>query len=376
MTPALKNPGPLSNLRIVELGGIGPGPFCGMLLGDLGADVIRIDRPDEAGKRSRHPVLHRNRRSIVLDLKDSDDLGKVLALVDSADALIEGFRPGVTERLGVGPDVCLESNPRLVYGRMTGWGQDGPLASEPGHDLNYIALSGVLGSMGPAADVPPVPLNLVGDMGGGGMLLALGITSALLAAKATGRGQVVDAAMIDGSAIQMALIHGLRARDRWVDERGVNVFDGGAPFYRNYSCADKRFVSVGCVEPQFYAVTLQVLGLDDDPLFAAQNDQSRWPEMTERLTQIFATRTRDEWDEAFDGRGACVAPVLSIAEAADHPHNATRGTFSTFEGDYVQPAPAPRFHGTPSAQPRPSPLIGAHTDEVLAELDQTASVLA
>jgi alpha-methylacyl-CoA racemase len=367
--------GPLAGLRVVELGGIGPGPFCGMLLADQGADVIRIDRAAEAGHPSAHPVLHRNRRSVALDLKDPADLDVALRIVDTADALIEGFRPGVTERLGLGPEVCLARNPRLVYGRMTGWGQDGPLAQQPGHDINYIGLAGALGAFGPAGEVPAIPLNLVGDMGGGGMLLALGITTALLRARISGAGQVVDAAMTDGTAIQLALVHGLLAQGRWSGERGANMFDGGAPYYRAYRCADGRFVAVGCVEPQFYAATLRVLGLTGDPLFAKQHDRDAWPAMSARLAALFGTRTRDEWDAAFDGQGACVTPVLTLTEAADHPHNVARGTFGIVGGTVgdsgtasIAPAAAPRYLGTPAAAPQPAPIVGAHTDEVLAEL--------
>ncbi|WP_370617702.1 CaiB/BaiF CoA transferase family protein [Mumia sp. Pv 4-285] len=360
--------GPLAGVRVIELGGIGPGPFCGMLLADQGAEVIRIDRPADAGQPSAHPVLHRNRRSITLDLKDPHDIEVAARLIDTADALIEGFRPGVTERLGLGPDACLARNARLVYGRMTGWGQDGPLAQEPGHDINYIAVAGALGAFGPADDVPAVPLNLVGDMGGGGMLLALGITTALYQARVSGLGQVVDAAMTDGTAVQLALVHGLRARGRWTDDRGTNLFDGGAPFYRAYRCSDDRFVAVGCVEPQFYAAMLRVLGLTEDPAFAKQHDREAWPEMARRLAGLFASRSRDAWAEAFEGQAACVSPVLSLTEAADHPHNQARGTFSPLEDGHVQPNPAPRFLGTPSDAPRAAPLVGADTERILAEL--------
>ncbi|MFE1909201.1 CaiB/BaiF CoA transferase family protein [Streptomyces gardneri] len=365
--------GPLAGIRVVELGGIGPGPFCGMILADMGADVIRVDRPAEHGTRPRLPVLHRNRRSVTVDLKSPAGVATVLRLIDSADALIEGFRPGVTERLGIGPDACLARNRRLVYGRMTGWGQDGPLAQEPGHDINYIALAGALNAIGPREGDPVVPLNLVGDMGGGGMLLALGIAAALLHARTTGQGQVVDAAMTDGTALQLALIHSLMAAGRWNDRRESNLFDGGAPFYRTYRTADDRHLAVGAYEPQFYANLLRVLGLTDDPLFAAQHDTGAWPKMCARFAELFATRTRDEWTREFAGSEACVSPVLDFTEAAAHPHNAGRGTYSTDAG-HLQPGPAPRFLGTPAGPPRSASLIGSHTDEVLAEagLDSAA----
>ncbi|RZK69462.1 MAG: CoA transferase [Rhodococcus sp. (in: high G+C Gram-positive bacteria)] len=374
--PTTAASGPLTGLRIVELGGIGPGPFCGMLLADQGADVIRIDRHTEVGNRTGHPVLHRNRRSVALDLKNPRDVETVLKIIDTADAVIEGFRPGVTERLGIGPDSCLARNPKLVYGRMTGWGQDGPLAQEPGHDINYIALTGALGAMGSDGDVPPVPLNLIGDMGGGGMLLALGMTTAMLRSRIDGRGQVVDAAMTDGTAVQLALIHGLLARDRWVDRRASNMFDGAAPFYRTYRCADGRFVAVGCVEPQFYAAMLRVLDLTDDLHFARQHDRDAWPTMAERLAQVFSTRPRTEWESMFDGQGACVSPVLTLTEAAAHPHNVSRGTFGTFGDGFVQPSPAPRYLGTPASAPTPAPYVGAHTREVLAEIGVDAGAAA
>ncbi|MFJ6805789.1 CaiB/BaiF CoA transferase family protein [Streptomyces anulatus] len=366
--------GPLSGIRVVELGGIGPGPFAGMLLADQGADVIRIDRPAEAGTTSKHPILHRGRRSVTLDLKDPSSVEAVLAVIDTADAFIEGFRPGVAERLGLGPDDCLARNPKLVYGRMTGWGQDGPLAQAPGHDINYIAVAGALGALGAADENPPVPLNLFGDMGGGGMLLALGITTALVSAQRTGRGQVVDAAMTDGTAVQLALIHGLLAVGRWEDARGVNLFDGGAPFYRTYRTSDGGHMAVGSVEPQFYAVLLDVLGLTGDPLFDKQHDRSNWPAMCVRLDEVFAGRTREEWTVTFDGTQSCVTPVYGLTEAATHPHNVARGTYYT-ENGLLQPAPAPRFQGTPAATPLPAPVVGTHTREVLAEAGLDASVI-
>ena len=360
--------GPLAGVRVLELGGIGPGPFCAMLLSDLGADVVRVDRPAEAGSATMHPVLHRGRRSLTVDLKDPSGAAIALRLAETVDALIEGFRPGVAERLGLGPAACLERNPRLVYGRMTGWGQDGPLAQEPGHDITYIAVAGALGAIGPPDGDPVVPLNLVGDMGGGGMLLALGVVVGLFHAAATGEGQVVDAAMTDGTALQLAGVHGLLSRGHWVDRRGVNLLDGAAPFYRAYRCSDGKHVAVGCLEPQFYERLLHVLDLVDEPLFAAQHDETRWPAMGSRLAEIFATRSRDEWAAVFDGQGACVAPVLSLLEAAVHPHNVARGTYVGDGERGVQPAPAPRFGATPTRMPVPAPSTGADTDDVLAEI--------
>jgi alpha-methylacyl-CoA racemase len=354
--------GPLAGVRVVELGGIGPGPFCGMVLGDLGAEVIRVDRPAEAGRPAPFPVLHRNRRSIAVDLKDPAGARAVLSIVDTSDALIEGFRPGVAERMGLGPQPCLERNPRLVYGRITGWGQDGPMGQDPGHDINYIGLTGALHGIGPAGGDPVVPVNLVGDFGGGGMLMAVGILSALVAARTSGRGQVVDAAMVDGSALLLAMTYGFLNQGIWIDERGVNLIDGGAPFYGVYRCSDGRYVAIGALEPQFYAALVRVLELADDPDFAAQHDRTRWPAMKRRLTDLFAGRSRDEWARVFEGQGACVTPVLSLTEAASHPHNVARGVYL----DGPVPAPAPRFGGTPWADPAPAPLVGADTREVLS----------
>jgi alpha-methylacyl-CoA racemase len=368
MTEDRVSTGPLADTRVIELGGIGPGPFCGMLLADLGADVIRVHLPADAGTETTHPVLHRGRRSLALDLKDPAGLAIALRLVETADVLIEGFRPGVTERLGLGPTTCLERNRRLVYGRMTGWGQEGPLAHEPGHDINYIALAGALGAIGQGDGDPVVPLNLVADMGGGGMLLALGIVAALLHARTTGEGQVIDAAMTDGTALQLAGIYGLLARGRWRDRRGANVLDGAAPFYRAYRCADDKHLAVGCLEPTFYGELLRVLDLVADPRFAEQYDEGRWPEMAVRLAEIFATRSRDEWASVFDGQGACVTPVLSLREAAVHPHNVARGTYTLGGDGAVEPSPAPRFHGTPAPTPGPARTIGADTEDVLAEV--------
>jgi alpha-methylacyl-CoA racemase len=355
--------GPLKGLRVLEIGGIGPAPFACMMLADMGAEVIRIDRSGQPP----HPILNRSRRSIVIDLKASRGVDLIHLLASRCAAVVEGFRPGVAERLGIGPSALMEQNPELVYGRMTGWGQTGPLASTPGHDINYIALTGALHAIGPADGNPVVPLNLVGDFGGGGMLLALGMVAGMLQAKLTGRGQVVDAAMVDGSALLMAMTYGFLGDGRWTDERGVNRLDGGAPWYRVYRCADERHIAVGCVEPQFFAEFLRVLGLSDDPAFAHQNDPSDWPEMHRRLDQLFATRTRNEWTDVFNDSEACVTPVLSMHEAVEHPHNKERSTFRR-DGQVIHPMPGPRFSTTPSSTPRPAPSPGADTRAVLNEL--------
>jgi alpha-methylacyl-CoA racemase len=367
--------GPLTGVRVLELGGIGPGPFAGMLLGDLGAEVIRIDRPREAGTETPHPVLHRNRRSITVDLKAPEGIELVRALAEGVDALIEGFRPGVTERLGLGPEDLLARSPRLVYARMTGWGQSGCMAQEPGHDINYIALSGALHGIGPSED-PVIPLNLAGDMGGGGMLLALGALSGIISARTTGRGQVVDAAMTDGSATLLAMVYGFLAQGIWKDARASNPIDGCAPWYGVYRCADGRHMSIGAGEPEFYAALLRVLGLSSDPGFAGQHDRTAWPDMRRRLADIFATRARDEWAETFAGQGACAAPVLSLTEAPQHPHNAARGTFRVGAHGGIEPSPAPRFSHTPAREPTPAPAVGAHTDEVLGEAGYDAARIA
>ncbi|WP_377267444.1 CaiB/BaiF CoA transferase family protein [Peterkaempfera sp. SMS 1(5)a] len=372
---AAQGRGPLAGVRIVELGGIGPGPFCGMLLADLGAEVVRIDRPAEAGQVNRMPVLHRNRRSITIDLKSPEGIEVVRTLTDTADAVFEGFRPGVAERLGLGPDDLIARNPRLVYGRMTGWGQDGPMAQEPGHDINYIALTGALHAIG-TPDDPIPPLNLVGDFGGGGMLLALGILSAVINARTTGHGQVVDAAMTDGSATLLAMMYGFLAQGTWQDTRSSNMLDGAAPYYGTYRTSDGRHMAVGPVEPQFYAAMIRVLGLTDDPDFAGQNDRSKWSVMKEKLAAVFATRTRDEWAKEFDGQEACVAPVLSLLEAPLHPHNTARGTYRIGAHGSWEPAPSPRFSRTPAPEPAPAPVVGSHSDEVLTQAGYTPEHIA
>jgi alpha-methylacyl-CoA racemase len=359
--------GPLAGTKMVEIAGIGPGPFCAMMLADLGADIVRIDRADKVtgGDPANPPgdILNRGRRSIGLDLKQPDGVATALALIDDADALIEGFRPGVMERLGLGPEVCLERNPRLVYGRMTGWGQDGPLAQVAGHDINYLSIAGALGAIGRAGQPPTPPLNLVADFGGGGMVLALGISAALVERATSGKGQVVDAAMVDGVAVMMSIFHGMVGMGFWDEERGTNMLDSGAHWYDAYETADGEFISVGPVEPQFYALLLDKLGLDaaEYPHF----DKSRWPELKVRFTEIFKTRTRDEWCELLEGTDACFAPVLRMSEAPSHPHNQARGTFVDIAG-ISQAAPAPRFGRTPGSIDSPPPHAGQHTDEILA----------
>jgi alpha-methylacyl-CoA racemase len=360
--------GPLQGVRVLEVAGIGPGPFAAMMLADMGAEVLRLDRLGGGRGPAGVPanILDRGRRSVALDLKHPDAVELVLRLVEEADALVEGFRPGVMERLGLGPDVCLARNPRLVYGRMTGFGQDGPYAGMAGHDINYIALGGVLHHIGRRGEAPVPPFNLVGDFGGGGMFLAFGVVCALLEASRSGQGQVVDAAMVDGSAVLMAMMHGMRAMGFWADERGTNIIDTGAHFYDVYETADGEYVSIGSIEPQFYAELLRLTGLEGEPDLPAQMDRSAWPAMKERLAGIFKTRTRDEWCRIMEGSDVCFAPVLSMAEAPGHPHNQHRGTFVEVDG-IVQPAPAPRFSRTQAQIARPPSPPGADTAAALAD---------
>lgn len=363
--------GPLSGLKVVEVAGIGPGPFCAMMLADMGADVVRVDRSQSVrgGDPDAPPadVMNRGRRSIGVDLKHPDGVATVMDLVADADALLEGFRPGVAERLGIGPDACLTHNPRLVYGRMTGWGQEGPYAPTAGHDINYIALAGALDPIGRAGGPPVPPLNLVGDFGGGGLMLAFGLVCGMLEAQRTGQGQVVDAAMVDGSAVLTTMFHAFSAMGIWNPERGTNLLDTGAHFYDAYECADGKYVSIGSIEPQFYAELLRLTGLGDDADFAAQMDRGRWPDLKERLRVVFRSRTRDEWCEVMEGTDVCFAPVLSLTEAPQHPHNVERGTFVEVAG-VTQPAPAPRFSRTVAEIQRPPSHAGQHTDEILGEL--------
>jgi alpha-methylacyl-CoA racemase len=359
--------GPLTGIRIVEFGGIGPAPFCAMLLAQLGADVVRIDRTAEAGQPTG--LLMKSRRSVALDLKSESGLQTAKRLVARADALIEGFRPGVMERLGLGPESLLAANPRLVFGRMTGWGQDGPMAQEAGHDINYIALSGALSVLG-TREQPAPPLNLVGDFGGGALYLALGVAAAIVHAQRTGQGQVVDASMVDGSASLLTAVYEYAGKGAW-RSRGDNRLDGSTPFYTTYACADGKWISVGALEPAFYAALVRGLGLEGDSDLPAQQDRSRWPELRRRFAQIFATRTRDEWCEHFEGRDACVAPVLELAEAPGHPHNTARASFVDIDGQPF-PAPAPRFSRTPSSMGPCPRSIGEHSAEVFRDWDVPA----
>jgi alpha-methylacyl-CoA racemase len=359
---------PLSGVRVVEISAIGPAPFGVMLLADLGAEVIRVDRAASVGSGGPEATMRgvsRGRRSIAVDLKNDLGVDVVLRLVDTADVLVEGFRPGVAERLGFGPDVCASRNPRLVYARMTGWGQEGPLANRAGHDVDYIALAGALHPVGRADEPPPVPLNYIADFGGGGTYLAVGVLAALFERESSGRGQVVDAAMVDGAASLTAFVRGLLGMGAWTTRRESNLLDGAAPFYRTYATADGGYVAVGCLEPQFYAEFLERLDLDPEewPQFVRE----RWPDQQRRLAEILAEHPRSHWEEVFAGSDACVAPILDLEEAPDHPHLRARGTFIDVGGD-TQPAPAPRFSRTPGRAGEPAPAPGQHTDEVLAEL--------
>ncbi len=373
--------GPLENARIVEIAGIGPGPFAAMVLGDMGADVIRVDRPGgsptglgAAPGTERFDILNRNRRTIEIDLKHPDGPPTLLRILETADGLIEGFRPGVAERLGFGPDVCLERNPRLVYGRMTGYGREGPLAERAGHDLTYLSIAGVQAHIGRAGQPPTPPLNLVADFGGGGMFLAFGMVCALWERERSGRGQVVDAAMIDGAATLMAPLFGAAAVGAW-GERGANMLDSGAPWYDCYETADGEWLAVGAIEPQFYVEFLDGLGLTDEIDPAAQHDQATWPALRTRFAERFVERTRAAWDDVFRDRDACVAPVLSMTEAPRHPHNRERGTFVDVDG-VAHPAPAPRFGRTRPDPPRPGHPFGSDAEAVLAEAGLDAAAIA
>jgi alpha-methylacyl-CoA racemase len=370
--------GPLRGVKILEIASIGPGPFAAMMLSDMGAEVLRIDRIAQVSEVDLDQVskdlLNRGRKSVSVDLKNPVGVEVALRLVERSDALIEGFRPGVMERLGLGPEVCLERNPGFVYGRVTGWGREGPLALAAGHDINYIALAGVLGAIG-RVDQPPVPpLNLLGDFGGGGMLLAFGVVCALVERVTSGKGQVVDAAMVDGVAILMTMIHGFRAMGLWNDERGTNLLDTGAPFYETYECCDGKYISVGSIEPQFYELLIKLTGLEGEQL-PDQMDRDAWPEFKKRMAKVFMSKTRDEWCQIMEGTDVCFAPVLGMDEAPEHPHLKHRGTFLEF-ADTTQPAPAPRFSRTAPEISRPPPCPGQHTDEALVEWGFTKGEIA
>jgi len=369
--------GPLTGLKVVEMVGLGPAPFCAMLLADMGAEVIRIDRPGGGEIMSamapRFDTMARGRRSVAINLKKPDAAETVLQLLSKADAVLEGFRPGVMERLGLGPDICMARNPKLVYGRMTGWGQDGPWAQTVGHDINYIALSGVLHMLGKPLEPPLPPSNLIGDFGGGGMLLAFGVMCALFEAGRSGCGQVVDAAMVDGSALLATMNWGFKAAGLWRNERGSNNNDGAAHYYNSYECADGKYVSIGSVEPQFYAELRRIVGLED-AAFDAQNDPAQWADLKSRLTQVFKSKTRDAWCELMDKSNVCFAPVLDFYEAPDHPHNQARQLFIDIDG-VKQPAPAPRFSRTQPVPPQPPSAAGADTRSVLRDWGLDASVI-
>lgn len=360
--------GPLSGLKVLEFAGIGPGPFCGMLLSDLGADVVRIDRKG-SGRSSPADVTSRGRRSVGLDLKQPASVEACLKLMETADAVFEGFRPGVMERLGLGPEVALKRNPRLVYGRMTGWGQFGPYAKAAGHDMNYIAITGALHAIG-TKDKPVPPLNLVGDFGGGALYLAFGLLAGVISARETGRGQVIDCAMSDGAASLMAMFYGFKGMGMWQDERRTNLLDGGAHFYDTYECSDGKWISIGSIEPQFYALLLEKTGITD-PEFSNQMSRDHWPSLHDKLAAVIATKTQTEWCALMDASDVCFAPVLTLDEAPKHPHNAARQTFVEIAG-VVQPAPAPRFSETPGEIQGPPPAIGAHNDAALSDWGFTA----
>ncbi|MFM9862809.1 MAG: CaiB/BaiF CoA transferase family protein [Micropepsaceae bacterium] len=365
--------GPLKGVKLVEFAGIGPGPFCTMLLSDMGAEVVRIDRKGGRGA-NKFDVTSRGRRSLALDLKKPEAVEVALKLIAQSDALLEGFRPGVMEKLGLGPDAALARNPKLVYGRMTGWGQTGPLSQAAGHDINYIALTGALHGIGRTGETPVPPLNLVGDFGGGALYLAFGIACALFEARGSGKGQVVDAAMTDGAASLMSMFYGFKAMGMWQDEKGVNLLDGGAHFYDTYETSDGKYVSIGSIEPQFYALLLEKASLTD-PEFQSQMDRAKWPSLKEKVARVMKTKTRSEWDKLMEGTDVCYAPVLSLAEAPNHPHNKARGTFVEVDG-VVQPGPAPRFSRTKVEVQGSPPASGQHNEQILGAFGFSAGDVA
>ncbi|MCH7598742.1 MAG: CoA transferase [Myxococcales bacterium] len=371
--------GPLNGIKILEIAGIGPGPFCAMMLSDMGAEVVRVERADRVPEffpNTPHgDLLNRGRRNIAINLKSGEGVKTLLRLVEGADALIEGFRPGVMERLGLGPDVCLARNPRLVYGRMTGFGQEGPLAQVAGHDINYIALAGALESIGRKGGPPTPPLNLVGDFGGGGMLLAFGVACGLVECATSGKGQVIDAAMIDGSALLMTMFHSFASMGGWNDERGTNLLDTGAHFYDVYETSDGKYISIGSIEPQFYALLLEHSGLGEGRELPHQMDRDQWPALKRDIAEIFKQKTRDQWCKIMEGTDVCFAPVLSLKEAPEHPHNQQRHTFTVRDG-VTQPAPAPRYSRTVPEIGRSPAYPGQHTAEVLADWGFDADEIA
>ena len=366
--------GPLAGIKVVEMAAIGPVPFCAMMLSDMGADVIRIDRLKQKGSGHRANVLYRGRKSIAVDLKDPQGVDIAMKLIDKCDAVIEGFRPGVMERLGLGPEVCLNQNPKLVYGRMTGWGQQGKLSQAAGHDINYISLAGALGSMGYPDRPPTPPLNLIGDFGGGAMYLLSGVLAALLERQSSGKGQVIDAAMTDGTASLLSGFYGMMAMGMWTTDRCKNRLDGGAFYYGSYECADGKHISLGSLEPQFYALLLEKCGIEDES-FGEQLDQEAWPLKRQKMEAIFKTKTRNQWCEILEGTDVCFAPVLDLKEAPDHPHNKERKTFINFEG-ITQPAPAPRFSRTQGTIQSSANLTGENSEEILEKWGFTSDQIS
>ena len=366
--------GPLTGIRVIEMAGIGPGPFCAMMLSDMGAEVIRIDRLNLKGTGNRANVLNRGRRSLALDLKNPTGIQAVLKLIEKAYVLIEGFRPGVMERLGLGPDVCQQRNPKLVYGRMTGWGQSGPLSQAAGHDINYISIAGALGAMGYSDRPPTPPLNLIGDFGGGAMYLLSGVLAALVEKNTSGKGQVIDVAMTDGTASLLSPFYGMLAMDMWTTDRFSNKLDGGAHYYGSYECSDGKYISIGSIEPQFYALLLEKCEITDEQ-FDEQQDQSGWSALREKLVTLFGTKSRDEWCTIMEGTDVCFAPVLNLVEAPDHPHNQSRSTFVNFEG-VTQPAPAPRFSRTQGEIQSPAAMVGEHSEQILADWGHSEADIA
>ena len=364
--------GPLHGVKVIEFAGIGPGPFCAMLLSDMGAEVVRIDRKGGRGA-NKFDITSRGRRSIALDLKNPEAVKTAITLISQADALLEGFRPGVMEKLGLGPDVALKANPKLVYGRMTGWGQTGPLSQAAGHDINYIALTGALHAIGRKGETPVPPLNLVGDFGGGALYLAFGMACALFEARGSGKGQVVDCAMTDGAASLMSMFYGFKAMGMWTDNKGENMLDGGAHFYDTYETSDGKWVSIGSIEPQFYALLLEKTGITD-PEFQAQMDRSKWPALKAKIAAVIKTKTRDQWDKLMEGTDVCYAPVLSLSEAPHHPHNKARKTFVEVEG-VTHPAPAPRFSRTVPEIQGAAPQAGQHNEAVLRDWGFSSSAI-